>query len=52
MYAKTTIFDLVLPRVAVGQKVSKKDIVKLGHGGLCLECETCIYPNCGFGKGV
>ncbi len=52
MYAKTTIFDLILPRIAAGQKVTKKDIVKLGHGGLCLECETCIYPNCGFGKGV
>lgn len=52
MYARTTIFDLILPRVAAGIKVSKKDIVKLGHGGLCLECETCIYPNCGFGKGV
>lgn len=52
MYAKTTIFDLILPRVAAGQKISKKDIVKLGHGGLCFECNTCIYPNCGFGKGV
>lgn len=52
MYAKATIFDLVLPRVAAGLTVAKKDIVKLGHGGLCLGCKVCTYPECGFGKGV
>jgi molybdenum cofactor synthesis domain-containing protein len=51
MYAKATIFDLVLPRVAAGLKIEKKDLVKLGHGGLCLGCKPCVYPNCGFGKG-
>lgn len=52
MYAKATIFDLVLPRVAAGVKITKKDISKMGHGGLCLGCNPCKYPNCGFGKGV
>lgn len=52
MYAKATIFDLVLPRVAAGIKIGKKDLVKMGHGGLCLGCKPCYYPNCGFGKGV
>ncbi|NOV79776.1 molybdopterin-binding protein [Clostridium saccharobutylicum] len=52
MYAKATIFDLVLPRVAAGVKITKKDISKMGHGGLCLGCTPCKYPNCGFGKGV
>lgn len=52
MYAKATIFDLVLPRIAAGLQVDRKDLVKLGHGGLCLSCEVCVYPNCGFGKGV
>ncbi|MGL4344580.1 MAG: molybdopterin-binding protein [Cellulosilyticaceae bacterium] len=52
MYAKATIFDLVLPRVAAGVKVTKKDLVRLGHGGLCLGCKPCYYPNCGFGKGA
>lgn len=51
MYAKTTVFDLMLPRVAAGVRVTKKDLVKLGHGGLCLGCETCTWPVCGFGKG-
>ena len=52
MYAKATIFDLVLPRIAAGKKVSRQEIVKLGVGGLCLGCDVCHYPNCGFGKGV
>ncbi|KJS87192.1 MAG: hypothetical protein JM58_05150 [Peptococcaceae bacterium BICA1-8] len=52
MYAKTTVFDLILPRVLTGEKISKSDIVELGHGGLCLECKLCRYPDCSFGKGV
>ncbi len=51
MYARTTIFDIMLPRIAAGVKVTKQDIVKLGHGGLCLGCKACTWPNCGFGKG-
>lgn len=52
MYAKSTIFDLILPRVLAGDRVYKEDIAGLGHGGLCLECEVCTYPECSFGKGV
>lgn len=51
MYAKRTIFDLILPRVVCGERVSRADIRALGHGGLCLECEQCRYPSCSFGKG-
>lgn len=50
MYAKTTIFDLILPRVAAKVPVTRKDITRLGHGGLCLGCKTCRYPACSFGK--
>lgn len=50
MYAKATVFDLLLPRIVAGVEVSKRDIVKLGCGGLCLNCKVCTYPNCGFGK--
>lgn len=50
MYAKTTIFDLILPRIAAGIPVRRRDITLLGHGGLCLGCETCRYPACSFGK--
>lgn len=52
MYAKATIFDLILPRAAADIKVSKKEIAKMGHGGLCLSCDTCHYPNCSFGKRI
>ena len=50
MYSKRTIFDLVLPRVLSGLPVTKAWIASLGNGGLCLDCEVCTYPNCGFGK--
>lgn len=50
MYAKATIFDLLLPRIAAGVPITRGDVVRLGCGGLCLGCETCTYPNCGFGK--
>lgn len=49
MYAKATIFDMILPRVLADVKVQKKDIIKLGNGGLCLNCPECHYPNCGYG---
>ena len=52
MYAATTIFDLMLPRVAAGVRVTPRDLKKLGHGGLCLGCKVCTWPNCGFGKGM
>ncbi len=51
MYHKSTIFDLVVPRLLAGERLSRKDITRLGHGGLCLVCEECHYPECGFGKG-
>ena len=49
MYAKTTIFDLILPRAAAGVRVSRRDITRLGNGGLCLGCPECRWPDCGFG---
>jgi len=51
MYAKATIFDLVLPRIAAGVALKREDFVRLGHGGLCLGCDSCHYPVCSFGKG-
>lgn len=51
MYAKATIFDILLPRIAADIPIMREDISRLGHGGLCLGCETCHYPVCPFGKG-
>jgi molybdopterin biosynthesis enzyme len=50
MYAKTTIFDLILPRVLAGEKIGRRELAELGHGGLCLNCDVCRYPVCPFGK--
>ena len=50
MYAKETVFDLVAPRILTGERLERKDIVKMGLGGLCLECPVCTYPRCSFGK--
>ena len=50
MYAKTTVFDLLAPRLLTGERLSREDITKLGHGGLCLDCPVCTYPRCSFGK--
>ena len=51
MYARATVFDLVLPRIAAGVPISRADLKALGHGGLCLGCPECRYPVCPFGKG-
>ena len=50
MYSKKTIFDLVAPRMLTGERLTRLDILKLGVGGLCLECPVCTYPRCSFGK--
>jgi hypothetical protein len=50
MYHKITVFDLIIPRVLAGEKIGRKDLAELGHGGLCLNCRQCRYPVCPFGK--
>lgn len=50
MYAKRTVFDLVLPRILAGEILEKEDIALYGEGGLCLGCESCTFPHCGFGR--
>ncbi|MCR4738754.1 MAG: molybdopterin-binding protein [Lachnospiraceae bacterium] len=50
MYARRTVFDLVLPRILAGEKLTAADLSKYGEGGLCLSCDVCRFPNCGFGK--
>ena len=51
LYHEITILDLVLPRVLSGERLTRKDIAVLGHGGLCLHCAECRCPRCPFGKG-
>jgi len=49
MYNKATVFDLVVPRILAGERLTRVDFESLGHGGLCLSCATCRFPECGFG---
>ena len=50
MYAKNTSFDLLLPRLMADDEITLSEINQLGEGGLCLNCDVCTFPNCGFGK--
>jgi len=50
MFHKTTVFDLILPRILSGETIGRKEFAELGHGGLCRGCKSCRYPICNFGK--
>lgn len=50
LFSRKTTLDLILPRIFAGDMISRGDIVALGHGGLCEECQQCRFPNCAFGK--
>ncbi len=51
LHHRTTVLDLVLPRILAGEKIGKKELSFLGHGGLCQDCPECTFPHCAFGKG-
>ena len=50
MYAKRTIFDIVLPFLLADEPVTAEMLAGLGNGGLCLNCPVCRFPDCGFGR--
>jgi molybdopterin biosynthesis enzyme len=50
MYHKSSIFELIVPRILAGDEIETADIAKLGYGGYCAGCRECRYPACGFGK--
>ena len=50
MYAKRTVFDLVLPRIMADDEIFPEEVAAYGEGGLCLNCKVRTFPNCGFGK--
>jgi hypothetical protein len=52
LHHRITVLDLVLPRILAGEKIGKAELAFLGHGGLCKDCEECVYPHCPFGKGA
>ena len=46
----TTVFDVLLPQIFAGDKISKEDLIGLADGGLCQMCNVCHWPNCTFGR--
>ena len=46
----TTIFDVLLPQIFAGERLTKGDLISLGDGGLCQLCKPCHWPNCTFGR--
>lgn len=50
MYAASTIFDVLLPKILAKIKWSREEIIEMGYGGLCHQCKICHFPNCSFGN--
>ena len=46
----TTVFDVLLPAVFAGERITRDDLIRLGDGGLCQKCPACHFPNCTFGR--
>jgi len=46
-----TLFDIIFPRILVGEVLNRREISLLGHGGFCHNCDPCHFPVCPFGKG-
>jgi molybdopterin biosynthesis enzyme len=52
LHHPVTVLDIVLPRILAGERIGKKELALLGHGGLCRDCHPCSYPHCPLGKGT
>ena len=50
LYFKTTLFDMLLPRLLAGRVLTRADLAAMGEGGFCVNCNTCTWPKCFFGK--
>ena len=46
----TTIFDVLLPQVFAGEKITMDELINLADSGLCQLCKVCHWPNCTFGR--
>ncbi|QJB57193.1 FmdE family protein [Pseudodesulfovibrio sp. zrk46] len=50
LFHKTTSLDILLPRLLADLRITRSDVAKLGNGGLCMECTSCTFPKCPFGR--
>ena len=46
----TTVFDVLLPQIFAGDRITREDLRNLAEGGLCRMCKVCHWPNCTFGR--
>jgi len=52
LFFDKTALDIFLPRILTGETISREEISRSGHGGLCHFCPECHYPICPFGWGA
>lgn len=50
LFHKATSLDILLPRVLAGMEITRRDLAQMAEGGFCLNCRSCTYPKCPFGK--
>ena len=46
----TTVLDAILPQIFAGESFTKEELMRLGDGGLCMQCKPCHFPCCPYGK--
>ncbi len=52
LHSRVTSLDVFLPLIFAGVEPQKEWISALGDGGLCLDCENCVFPRCAFGSAM
>ena len=45
-----TVLDAILPQIFAKVKFTKEELMNLGEGGLCQQCEVCHFPCCTYGR--
>ena len=50
LFNRVTTLDIIMPRLMANDRITRRDIVEMAHGGYCLKCDVCHFPQCGFGK--
>jgi formylmethanofuran dehydrogenase subunit E len=50
LFFKTTSLDLFLPQLLADVPITRTDLARMAEGGFCLNCQSCTFPKCPFGK--
>lgn len=51
LFHRATAMDLLLPRLLAGQRITRDQVARMGHGGLALKGTDDCFPNTSFGRG-